>query len=213
MSSAMANQVLSFESFAALENHLRALKNKYNDMIKKYEETLGYILRDTKPTSLKTQKVQQQWAVEMQRSLTAKSAAARDNKMVKKEESKPKLFGNGNGKDKQNERPEGGGEWINLDPMSLFIGPKSQGLAEIYFDTINVLKENIAKINSALAVCTALKAKATSAGSTSLVVSFINDVPTKVQIHSTKDNKKKYTMAYSFAVPSMPSPARSLALK
>jgi hypothetical protein len=213
MSSIMANQVLSFESFAALENHLRALKNKYSDMIKKYEETLGYILRDTKPTSLKTQKVQQEWAVEMQRALTSRSTAAKDTKMVKKEESKPKLFGNGNGKGKQNERPEGSGEWINLDPMSLFIGPKSQGLAEIYFDTINVLKENIDKINSALSVCTALKAKATSAGSTSLVVSFINDIPTKVQIHSSKDNKKKYAMAYSFAVPSMPSSARSLVLK
>src|SRR5437867_4671499 len=59
MSSIMANQVLSFESFASLENHLRAIKNKYTDMIKKYEETLGYILRDTKPTSLKTQQVQQ----------------------------------------------------------------------------------------------------------------------------------------------------------
>src|SRR2546428_14113751 len=101
MSSIMANQVLSFESFAALENHLRAIKNKYTDMTKKYEETLGYILRDTKPTSLKTQQVQHQWAVEMQRSLTAKSAAT--NKTVKKEDSKPKLFGNGNGKDKQNE--------------------------------------------------------------------------------------------------------------
>jgi len=212
MSSIMANQVLSFESFASLENHLRAIKNKYTDIIKKYEETLGYILRDTKPTSLKTQQVQHQWAVEMQRSLTAKSAATRDTKMVKKEDSKSKLFGNGNGKDKQNEKPESG-EWINLDPMSLFIGPKNQGLAEIYFDTINVLRENIAKINSALSVCIALKAKATSTGTTSLVVSFINDVPTKVQIQSSKDNKKKYTMAYSFAVPSMPSGARSLALK
>ena len=211
MSSIMANQVLSFESFAALENHLRAIKNKYTDMIKKYEETLGYILRDTKPTSLKTQQVQHQWAVEMQRSLTAKSAAT-NTKMVKKEDGKPKLFGNGNGKDKQNEKPENG-EWINLDPMSLFIGPKNQGLAEIYFDTINVLGENIAKINSALSVCIALKAKATSTGTTSLIVSFINDIPTKVQIQSSKDNKKKYTMAYSFAVPSMPSGARSLPLK
>ena len=211
MSSIMANQVLSFESFAALENHLRAIKNKYTDMIKKYEETLGYILRDTKPTSLKTQQVQHQWAVEMQRSLTAKSAAT-NTKMVKKEDGKPKLFGNGNGKDKQNEKPENG-EWINLDPMSLFIGPKNQGLAEIYFDTINVLRENIAKINSALSVCIALKAKATSTGTTSLIVAFINDIPTKVQIQSSKDNKKKYTMAYSFAVPSMPSGARSLALK
>ena len=144
--------------------------------------------------------------------MTAKSAATRDTKMVKKEDSKSKLFGNGNGKDKQNEKPESG-EWINLDPMSLFIGPKNQGLAEIYFDTINVLRENIAKINSALSVCIALKAKATSTGTTSLIVSFINDIPTKVQIQSSKDNKKKYTMAYSFAVPSMPSGARSLALK
>ena len=212
MSSIMANQVLSFESFAALEYHLRVIKNKYTDMIKKYEETLGYILRDTKPTSLKTQQVQHQWAVEMQRSLTAKSAATRDTKMVKKEDGKPKLFGNGNGKDKQNEKPENG-EWIILDPMSLFIGPKNQGLAEIYFDTINVLRENIAKINSALSVCIALKAKATSTGTTSLIVSFINDIPTKVQIQSSKDNQKKYTMAYSFAVPSMPSGAQSLALK
>jgi hypothetical protein len=213
MSSTTANQVLSFENFGALENHLRALKNKYTDMIKKYEETLGYILRDTKPTSLKTQQVQQQWAAEMQRSLAGKSAAAKDNKMVKREENKPKLFGNGNGKGKTNEKPEGGGEWITLDPMSLFIGPKNQGLAEIYFDTINILKENIAKINSALSVCSALKAKATAAGSTSLVVSFINDTPTKVLIQSSKDNKKKYTMAYSFAVPSMPPPVRSLALR
>ena len=141
MSFPTSNQVLSFENFGGLENHLRGLKNRYNDTIKKYEETLGYILRDVKPTSLKSQKVQQQWALEMQRAM---SAAATDRKILKKDEGKPKRFDNGNGKDK----PEGAGEWISLDPMSLFIGPKNIGLAEIYFDTINVLKENIAKINS-----------------------------------------------------------------
>jgi hypothetical protein len=205
-----STQVLSFENFGALEEHLRRLKNKYNDMIKSYEETLGFILRDAKPTSAKSQQVQEKWALEMQRALNTKSAA--NDKIVKKDESKPKLFGNGNGKDK--DKPASAGEWISLDPMSLFIGSKNVGLAEIYFETINVLRENVIKINSALSVCSALKAKASSAGSISLIVSFINDIPAKVLIKSAKDSKsKKYTFAFSFAVPGMPVAAPSLILK
>jgi hypothetical protein len=205
-----ASQILSFDNFSGLENHLRGLKNKYNDMIKKYEETLGYILRDAKPSSSKTQKVQEKWALEMQHALATKSAAT-TNKPVKSVD-KPKLFGNGNGKDK--DRSQVPGEWISLDPMSLFIGSKNMGLAEIYFETINVLRENVIKINAALSVCAALKAKASSAGSTSLVVSFINDIPTKVLIKSAKDSKvTKYTMAFSFAIPSMPPAVQSLPVK
>lgn len=214
--SAIATQVLSFENFGALESHLKMLKNKYGDMIKKYEETLGFILRDTKPTSAKTQKVQEKWALEMQRTMAA-TAAAKGTQLAKKEESKPKLpFGMSLGKAKDNEKdkPDSTGEWISLDPMSLFIGQKSRGLAEIYFDTINILRENMGKINAALAVCSALKAKAATAGSTSLVVSFVNDVPTKVMLKPLRDgSSKKYTMAFSFAVQSMPSAAKSLAVK
>ena len=42
-----STQVLSFDNFGALENHLRSLKSRYGDLIKKYEETLGSILRET----------------------------------------------------------------------------------------------------------------------------------------------------------------------
>lgn len=214
MASPAATQILSFENFGALENHLRLLRNRYNDMIKKYEDTLGFILRDTKPSSLKSQKVQQQWALEMQRALSSSAAAAKGKQIVKKEESKVKLFGNGKDKDKDKENHESSGEWIPLDPMSLFVGQRSRGLAEIYFDSLNILRDNVAKINSALSVCAALKTKAATAGNTSLVVSFVNDIPTKVLLKpiSTRETKK-YTMAFNFAVPSMPIPARSLVVK
>jgi hypothetical protein len=170
-------------------------------MIKNYEETLGYVLRDTRTGSAKAQKVQQQWALDMQRAMTTTSSTTKDKKIVKVE-SKPKTFGNG--KDKNIERPESSGEWITLDPMSLFVGPKNRGLAEIYFDTVNVLKENVTKIDMALSICNSLKSKAAAAGGTSLVVSFVNDLPTKVVLKAVKGSgQKKYSMAFSFAVPSI----------
>jgi hypothetical protein len=200
----MATQILSFENFGSLEAHLRMLKSKYNDMIKKYEETLGYILRDTRAVSPKTQKVQEKWAQDMQRAMASSAKATAGKVAAKKEEKKspPKMFGKGKGKDSEKEN-ENSLEWIALDPMSIFVGPKNKGLAEIYFDTINVLRENISKINLALSICSTLKAKAASAGSASLIVSFVNDIPTKVLLKSADDGKdKKYTMAFSFAVPS-----------
>ena len=210
MSIAIATQVLSFENFGALERHLNMIKNRYSDMIKKYEETLGFVLRDTKPTSTKSQKVQEKWALDMQRALTPTTATAKGTQLAKKEESKPKLFGNGNGKDKGKEKdqPDSSGEWVPLDPMSLFIGQKTRGLAEIYFDTINILRENLMKINSAISVCSTLRAKAAMASSTSLVVSFVNDVPTRVMLKPQRDGEtKKYAMAFSFAVPTLPAAA------
>lgn len=211
--STTATQVLSFENFGALESHLKMLKNRYADMIKKYEETLGFILRDTKPTSKKTQKVQENWALEMQRTLSKTTAAAKSTQLAKKEEPKPKLpFGiGGKSKEKEQAKPDSSGEWVSLDPLSLFIGQKNRGLAEIYFDTINILRENLNKINSAISVCSALRAKAATAGSTSLVVAFVNDIPTKVMLKPLRDGTtKKYTMAFSFAVPTMPAASRSL---
>jgi len=209
----IATQVLSFENFGALESHLKILKNKYAETIKKYEETLGFILRDTKPTSVKTQKVQEKWALEMQRAM-ATTAAAKNAQMAKKEEKpKGKMFGGNKDKDRD-DKLESTGKWIALDPMSLFIGQRTRGMAEIYFDTINVLKENVAKINQALSVCSALRAKAATAGSTSLVVSFINDIPVKVMLKpvSAKETKK-YNLAFSFAVAGMPAAAKSLVVK
>lgn len=200
MSFSTGTQILSFENFVGLENYLRMIKNKQTDMIKNYEETLGYILRDTKAASVKGQKVQQQWALDMQRAIAIPSA--KDNKIVKKEENKPKMFGNG--RDKNNEKPESSGEWITLEPMSLFVGPKNKGLAEVYFDAINLLKENVGKLNTALSVCSSLRARAAAASSTSLVVSFVNDLPTKIVLKSMKGSEqKKYSMAFTFAVPSM----------
>ena len=200
MSFSTGTQILSFENFIGLENYLRMIKNKQTEMIKNYEETLGYILRDTKAASVKGQKVQQQWALDMQRAIAIPSA--KDNKIVKKEENKSKMFGNG--KDKANDKPESSGEWITLEPMSLFVGPKNKGLAEVYFDAINLLKDNVGKLNTALSVCSSLRARAAAASSTSLVVSFVNDLPTKIVLKSMKGSEqKKYSMAFTFAVPSM----------
>jgi hypothetical protein len=217
MSIFAATQVLSFENFNALESHLRALKNKYTDMIKKYEETLGFILRDTKPNSKKTQKVQEKWALEMQKAMTTTAAtASKDKKITKKEDAKPKMLGLGIGKDKkkEDEKLDNTGEWISIEPMSLFIGQKSRGLAEIYFETINILNDNLAKINAALSICGVIRAKTASSANTSLVVSFVNDVPTKVMLKPTNDsNSQKYRLAFSFAVPAMPSAARSIVVK
>ena len=94
------------------------------------------------------------------------------------------------------------GEWVALDPMSVFVGPKSRGMAEIYFDTINVLRENTGKINLALSICNTLKAKAATSGSASLIVSFVNDIPIKMVLKPADENMaKKYSMTFNFAVP------------
>ncbi|MGI0016345.1 MAG: hypothetical protein ACREBU_23235, partial [Nitrososphaera sp.] len=70
MANPAATQILSFENFGALESHLRILKAKYNEMVRNYEETLGFVLRDTKPGSVKNQLAQQKWVQEMQEALT-----------------------------------------------------------------------------------------------------------------------------------------------
>ena len=205
MTSHTATQILSFDNFAALETHLRALKARYGDMVKKYEETLGHILRDVRPVSAKGQKVQEKWTLDMQQAL-ANSKAGPKGKVVAagavaKKEQKPKMTFGSSGKDKQ---PDGSGEWIALDPMSIFVGQKVRGMAEIYFDTINTLRENVSKINQALSICSALKAKAAASGSASLVVAFVNDIPTKVMVKPVDEGAaKKYAMTFSFTVPSV----------
>lgn len=220
----VSTQILSFDNFSALETYLRALKAKHNDMIKKYEETLGSILRDTRPSTTaaannpKTLKNKEKWIQEMEQALSAtvkdKSKATKVVAAAKKEDKSSAgsssgrlLFGGGKGKEKQQDPSLG--EWILVDPMSIFVGPKNRGLAEIYFETINVLRESVGKINLALSICNALKAKAASAGNASLVVSFVNDIPTKVVLKPNDDNSasKKYTMAFNFTVPSALPPS------
>ena len=201
----MSTQILSFDNFGALEIHLRSLKSKYAELIKKYEETLGGILRETSRTANpKAQKVQEKWALDMQQAL----ASAKDKKVGSKASSPPKKPA------ATKEKPEApAGEWIALDPMSVFVGPKSRGMAEIYFDTVNVLRENIGKINLALSICNTLKAKAATSGSASLIVSFVSDIPTKMVLKPADENTaKKYSMTFNFAVQAMPA-TQSLAVK
>ena len=196
-------QILSFDSFATLENHLRIMKARYNEMIKSYEETLGFILRDTRPSTIKSQQLQERWSDEMQQALNAKEEAKPG--MQKKDDGK-KMFGGNKGKGDPSL-----GEWVLLDPMSVFVGPKNKGMAEIYFDTINMLRENIGKINLALSICGAVKAKAAMSGNTSLLVAFVNDIPTKIVLRSSEETMtKKYAMSFSFAVPSLPPAAKTI---
>ena len=203
MAGAAGIQILAFDNFAALETHLRILKAKYNDMIKSYEETLGFILRDTRPSTIKNQQLQQKWSEEMQQALDAKEEPTKPG-AGKKDDGKKMFGGKGKGDPSL-------GEWVSLDPISVFVGPKNKGMAEIYFETINMLKENVGKINLALSICGAVKAKAAMSGNTSLLVSFVNDIPTKVVLRSSEETMtKKYAMSFSFVVPAMPPAAHSL---
>ena len=203
MAVAAGIQILAFDNFGALETHLRILKAKYNDMIKSYEETLGFILRDTRPSTIKNQQLQQKWADEMAQAINAKEEAP---KLGAKKEDGKKMFGGKGGKGDPST-----GEWVLLDPMSVFVGPKNKGMAEIYFETVNMLKETVGKLTMALSICQAVKAKAAMSGNTSLLVSFVNDIPVKVVLRSSEETMtKKYSMAFSFAVPSMPPAAHSI---
>ena len=189
-------QILSFDNFGALETHIRILKSKYADMIKGYEETLGFILRDTRPSTTKSSQLQQKWSEEMQAALNSREGGTKPG-MGKKDDGKKKQ----GGKDKDDPAL---GEWVTLDPMSVFVGPKNRGMAEIYFDTINMLRDNLGKLNLALSICGAVKAKAAMSGNTSLLVSFVNDIPTKIVLRSSEETAaKKYSMSFSFAVPGM----------
>jgi hypothetical protein len=205
MSTAAGIQILSFDNFGALENHLRLLRVKYTDMIKSYEETLGFILRDTRPSTVKSQQMQQRWSEEMQQALNAEEEKPKQGLAMKKDDNK-KMFGGNKGKG-----DPALGEWVALEPMSVFVGPRNKGMAEIYFDTINMLRDNLGKITMALSICGAVKAKAAMSGNTSLLVSFVNDVPSKIVLRSAEDTQvKKYAMSFSFAVPSLPAAARSV---
>ena len=76
-----STQILSFDNFAALESHLKATHDKYEQAIRRYEEVLGDVLREFKPNQSKG-KVQEQWAQNIRQALNSKDAK-RKNKPVK----------------------------------------------------------------------------------------------------------------------------------
>src|SRR5690349_3868005 len=94
MSGSAGIQILSFDNFGALEAHLRILRSKYSDMIKSYEETLGFILRDTRPSTLRNQQLQEKWSEEMQQALDAR-ADAKPGMGRKDDGGGKKMFGSG----------------------------------------------------------------------------------------------------------------------
>ena len=175
---------MSFDNFAALESHLKAARATYEEAAKKYEEILGGILRDTK-TGGSSKKVQDRWVYDIKESLAAKDP--KERQQIKKESSKDK-------------QAHGTGEWVMLDPLSIFVGMKNRGIAELYFEVISELRESVSKITMAIAVVAKLKLKATTGANGSLIVSFANDVPKKVVLKSGGQAAEKYSVVYNFAI-------------
>jgi hypothetical protein len=186
---------MSFDNFAALESYLKAIKVSYEEATRKYEEILGGILRDSK-TGASSKKMQDRWIYEIQQSLAAKDPKAHQQ-LLKKESSKDK-------------QALGTGEWVMLDPLSVFVGMKSRGIAELYFDVISELREILSKISLAISVVTKLKLKASTMGNSSLIVSFANDIPNKIVLKTNKQAIEKYSVVYNFAIASAVPAAKSM---
>ena len=176
-------QITSFENFAALESYLKATKVTYEEALRKYEELLGGILRDSKSTSSK--KVQEKWVYEIQASMEQKNGKTAKQH---KEDGKAKS---------QN---MGTGEWVMLDPLSVFVGHKNRGIAELYFEVITELRETVSQLTLATSVVAKLKLKASSMGNNSLLVSFVRDVPNKVVLKPAAKSAERYSVVYNFAL-------------
>lgn len=213
----LATQILSFDDFSSFEAHLRVIRERYNETLKKYEDILGNILRTNDPPSNSTD---QKWAIEMQKNLAGMSSRRTTNG-IGKDNAKlslgkiPKLkFANGIGKhnkDAENRSsPSDSEEWISVEQVSILIGQKSKGLAELYFDSINSLKDKIANIDQAISICERLGTQNSSTSNASLVVSFVNDTPSKILVkpaNNNDDTSKKYSLMYNVIVPSKGPPS------
>ena len=180
-----STQILSFDNFAALESHLKATHDKYEQAIRRYEEVLGDVLREFKPNQSKG-KVQEQWAQNIRQALNSKDA---------KRKNKPVKLG------KNQKDADSAEEWVSLDPVSVFIGRTGRGTAELYFEAINQLREDLSKLNSAISMATRLKTKSSSAGSAALLVSMINDIPNKIVVKASSDEKKRFSISCELVVP------------
>ncbi|MEO9320088.1 MAG: hypothetical protein ABI361_05390 [Nitrososphaera sp.] len=181
--------ILSFDNFVALESFLTSTKQKCEDSIHRYEEVLGDILRES-GTAAGSDKAssQEQWAQEIKQALDSKDA---------KPKSKPK------GNDKKQKHGDGLEEWIDLDPVSVFVGRQNRGIAELYFEVISQLKSDRVKIDSAIALVGRLKAKATATGNTALTVSILNGIPSKIVVRTAGQELKKFSLAIRAEVPAV----------
>ena len=186
----LSTRVLSFDSFGALESHLRELLGRYKETSTAYREALGDVLRagGAEQTGEKDA-----WAQEM----TTALAGGKENPEPKEGQKKIKLFG-------EKKKGEAGSGWTAFDPFSVRIGQEPKGLAELYFEAINQMDETARKIELALAVIDTLKAKAPHSADISVVASFIGDVPSKVIVkQATQNRNAKARIVADFTIPSV----------
>ena len=184
-SASPSTQILSFDSFAALESHLKATHDQYQQTIRRYEEVLGNVLREFKPGQGK-EKSQEQWAQNIKQAMNSKDS-----------KSKPKQV-------KENKNHKDGSsseEWVTLDPVSVFVGRTNRGIAELYFEAINQLRSDLTRIDSAVSMASKLKTKSSSSGNTALLVSMINDVPSRIVIKTSNQDAKKYSIVCELVIP------------
>jgi hypothetical protein len=182
----LSTQVLTFDNFGGLETHLQVLLTHYKETATKCREHLGEILRSKPDTK------DDKWTQEYSQALAGAGGkkAKPDKKEGKKEDKKA---GGKKGEDL---------DWIDFDPFSIFIGAEVKGMAELYFDVINQVDETVRKLELAMNTLQTLKGKATSSGSVALIVSMVNDIPTKVVVKPAAANASGKTVAsFSFALP------------
>jgi hypothetical protein len=211
----LATQILSFDDFSSLEAHLRVIRDRYKENLKKYEDMLGNILRSNDPTNNSAD--QKKWTIEMQQNLAGLASRGNTNGAGKDDAKKnlgklPKLkFANGIGKHKDAGRhvsAQDSEEWISVEQVSILIGQRSKGLAELYFDSINSLKDKITNIDQVISICEKLSTRSSSTSNASLVVSFINDIPSKILVKpANNDTSKKYALMHNIIIPSKAPPS------
>lgn len=175
-------QVISFDNFGALEAHLQGLLDHYKGSAAKYREFLGEVMRSTSSDDNK-------WSQEM-------SAALAGGEPKKTAKEKPKVFGGS-----KKEKAESVQGWVSFDQLSVFTGQGASGTAELYFEAINHLDDTARRLQLSIDILGTLRSRLAAPGSISLVVSFINDVPSKMILKPAPSDIKKKSWAFSFSVP------------
>ena len=179
-------QVIVFDNFGALESHLQGLLDHYKGSAAKYREFLGEVMRSNAGEDSK-------WSQEMSAALVG----GEPKKTKDKPKTKTKAFG-GSKKEKA-ESVQGG--WVSFDQLSVFTGQGAAGTAELYFEAINHLDDTARRLQLSIDILGTLRSRLAAPGSISLVVSFIDDVPSKMILKPAPPNVKKKSWAFSFSVP------------
>lgn len=173
-----------FDNFGALESHLQGLLDHYKGSTAKYREFLGEVMRSNAGEDSK-------WSQEMSAALVGGEP--------KKTKDKPKTKAFGGSKKEKVEGVQGG--WVSFDQLSVFTGQGAAGMAELYFEAINHLDDTARRLQLSIDILGTLRSRLAAPGSISLVVSFINDVPSKIILKPAPPNVKKKSWAFSFSVP------------